>query len=107
MLSNFVMIARVTAVRSALPRYIIELVAIICTSLKSLFWVDSATETRIVRWKVTPVQWKGPNVYWKATPSAVECWSSQQIQKSQQKKLPSIHLLVIVEASATFFTIHA
>jgi len=45
MLSNFVMIARVTGVRSALPRYIVELVEIICTSMKSLFCVDSAVES--------------------------------------------------------------
>src|SRR6266566_2884350 len=77
MLNNFVMIARVTGVRSALPRYIVELVAVICTSLKSVFWVDSAAETRIVRWKVTPVHWKGPNVHWKATRSAAESWTSQ------------------------------
>ena len=69
-LSNFFMIARVTGVRSALPRYIVELVAIICTSLKSVFWVDSAAETRIVRWKVT-------SVHWKATRSAAESWTSQ------------------------------
>jgi hypothetical protein len=77
MLSNFDMIARVTGVRSALPRYIVELVAIICTSLNSVFWVDSAAETRIVRWKVTSVHWKGPNVQWKATRSAAESWTSQ------------------------------
>ena len=77
MLSNFVMIARVTGVRSALPRYIVELVAIICTSLKSVFWVDSAAEIRIVRWKVTSVQRKGSFVQWKASRSAVESWSSQ------------------------------
>ncbi len=77
MLNNFVMIARVTGVRSALPRYIVELVAVICTSLKSVFWVDSAAETRIMRWKVTPVHWKGSYVQWKATRSAAESWSSQ------------------------------
>ncbi len=76
MLSYFVMIARVTGVRSALPRYIVELVAIICTSLKSVFWVDSTAETRIVRWKVTPVHWKGSFVQWKVTRSAAESWSS-------------------------------
>ncbi len=72
MLNNFVMIARVTGVRSALPRYIVELVAVICTSLKSVFWVDRAVEIRIMRWKATPVHWKGSNVQWKATRRAVK-----------------------------------
>ena len=77
MLSNFILIARVTGVRSALPRYIVELVAIICTGLKSVFWADSAAETRIVRWKVSPVHWKGTKAQWKVTRSAAESWSSQ------------------------------
>ncbi len=78
MLSTFIRIASVTGVRSGFPRYIVELVAIICTSLNSVFWVDSAAETRIVRWKVASVHWKGPNVQWKATRSAAESWTSHR-----------------------------
>jgi transposase len=51
--------ASVLSFGSVLPRYIVELVAIICTDLKSVFWTASAVETHIMRWKVTPVHWKG------------------------------------------------
>ena len=74
--SNFHKTASVVSFGSVLPRYIVELVAIICTSLKSVFWVVSAAETRIVLWKVTPVHWKGSFVQWKVTRSAAESWSS-------------------------------
>jgi hypothetical protein len=57
-LSDFVMVSSVFSSGSALPQYIVEFVAIICTGLKSVFSADSAVETRIMRWKVSPVHWK-------------------------------------------------
>lgn len=72
MLSDFFLVAKVSGGRSAITRYTVELVAIICTGSKSVFWADSAAETRTVHWKASPVHWKDPNVHWKASPSAAE-----------------------------------
>jgi hypothetical protein len=72
MLSNFIMIARYAGDRSALLRYIVELVEIICTGLKSVIWTDRAAESRFVQWKALSVHWKGSNVQRKAAPGAAE-----------------------------------
>jgi uncharacterized membrane protein len=60
------------------PLPIVEFAALICTGTKSAFWAASAAETRHVRWKGSLVQRKGSSVQWKATPGAVESWSSQK-----------------------------
>ncbi len=48
-----------------LRRFIVELVALICTGSKSAFWAAGAAERRIVQWKASPVRRKGSPVQWK------------------------------------------
>ena len=86
MLSNFVMIARYAGDRSALPRYIVELVAIICTGLKSVFWTDSATETRFVQWKASSLHWKGSNVQRKV--GLHSCTAKLQVTTTTESTAP-------------------
>src|SRR6266571_8198003 len=60
----------------AFLQFIVEFAAIICTGLKSVFRSVRAAEIRVMQWKVTSVQRKGSSVQRKASPSAVESWSS-------------------------------
>jgi hypothetical protein len=86
-LSNLVISPEFLAAGACSPLYIVELVAIICTDLKSVFWADSAAETRTVQWKASPVHWKGSHVHWKVAHSAVESWFSQLLYTTELSAL--------------------